>query len=808
MNPPKKSGALPGVLSAGALGRPGFPNKPRPKPVRPAQPLQHARGSRLHIGCGKKRLHGWINADAVPGVGEVVLDLHAGQLGAETYREIYACHVLEHCWPQDTPAILRRLREALLPGGTLRISVPDLRLVVKNCVDSTVYGGERSALTVLFGGDFSKDTAAPDLHRQAFWKERLERMLVEAGFTNVREWGFGQYPQIDALRDYATWPQVDGKSTISLNLEADRPGTTSIRGTPLHASGATTGAVAFSSETSAAVDVSVLLGTVNRPDMLKDCVEAVRKSFDPLLVPKLNFEIVVAYGDANDESLPWMRLQRDIVPVHGGRNGAIEAFNIAYAKSRGRFICWINDDVIVDGDSISRAALYLYNTQAAAGVVFKFDRGDGDGYRHEKVAGTLHPNQIVVRREACEAVIEHIGGLWGDAAHRTDRTYGGDTAFGVLCSYLGLRLDSVAGVSCRDLLAKDKLREENAAAVAINHGTRWRSMFLPYLPPATAKIQMDEWPYVYNPRPGMAPRNSPVEAGRPLKLLHLSVQSKLEPQTDMRRAFAKIGPTVSLPWLDRHREVIASAESLKPDVVFAQIQSAAWSPEMISALRRVVGPDCALVHWTGDVRTSGTQRVERWMVEYGHQFDLMLSDNTTYATKLAIEEKVPAACGFLSCGAEAHLNYLPEGWDKEEDAHGAVFIGNNYPGLPYDRSVVFEEIERALPGLLSIYGSGWRHDTHVALKGPLHPGDAAGVMHAAAVTVSTSLFHDLGRYTSDRLKRALCAGAVVAVRAFEDMAGHGLVHGDNCLVWHNTQELTAILRDWTRPGRAADRKKM
>lgn len=181
-------------------------------------------GSRLHIGCGSRRLVGWVNADAVPGVGDVVLDLHdLGALPFSTFQEVYGSHVLEHCWPQDTPGILRRLHAALLPGGTLRLSVPDLRLVVKNCLDAQVFGDENAALAVIYGGSFSRTTSAPDLHRQAFWRERLARLLTEAGFVNVREWGPGQYPAIDALRDWATHPRdAGGRSSISLNMEGDR----------------------------------------------------------------------------------------------------------------------------------------------------------------------------------------------------------------------------------------------------------------------------------------------------------------------------------------------------------------------------------------------------------------------------------------------------------------------------------------------------------------------------------------------------------------------------------------------------------
>lgn len=179
-------------------------------------------GAKLHIGCGCKRVPDWINADAVPGVGDVVIDLHKLALPARTFAVIYGSHVLEHCWAEDTPRILGELHAALVPGGTLRLSVPDLRLVVAHCLDSQIYGGEASALSVIFGGSYGRATLDPDRHRQAFWHERLLHLMQEAGFRDVRLWRPGQYPEIDALGDYATQPQHKGLSTISLNMEGAR----------------------------------------------------------------------------------------------------------------------------------------------------------------------------------------------------------------------------------------------------------------------------------------------------------------------------------------------------------------------------------------------------------------------------------------------------------------------------------------------------------------------------------------------------------------------------------------------------------
>lgn len=734
---------------------------------------------------------GWINADAAPGVGDVVLDLHdPGALPRDSYREIYGCHVLEHCWPQDTPAILKRMHDALVPGGTLRLSVPDVRLVVQNCVDSHAYGGERSALSVLYGGEFSRETSDPDRHRQIFWRERLERLLKEAGFVNVRLWGRGQYPHIDALKDYATHPcDSNGRSLISLNMEADRAGELP---PPAPATGVGTGAV---------VDVSVILGTVNRSELLRKCVEAIRISVDGL-----SYEIVVAYGDESDESLPWMKEQPDIVSVLGGMDGAIEAFNRAYRASKGKYICQLNDDVVVDGDAVARAVRHLENDSSSAGVAFQFDRGDGKGYRHERFAGALHPNQMVARRETCETVVELIGAFWGDSAHRTDATYGGDTAFGAVCAHLGLRLASVEGVTCRDLLCDDALRARNAERVSGQHGSRWRAMYGVYIETKAQSPSAFEWPNLYVPRTGMPARRSPVEAGRPLRLAHLSLRS--EAQADVRRALARIGPTVEVPWMHSGMNAtLAAVRAHAPDVVWAQIQSDRWTDDMTNALRAAAGPHCTLVLWTGDVRTSAYQPVERWLSRAAHLFDIVLASNTTYARKLKMEERATAACGYMLCASEPP-DSGDDGGDRGAESGGAVFFGTNYRSLDGGaRERLLTRVLQSEVCHLYVAGTGWANGPLKSVARPfIKKMDTRAIMRRAPVTIVTSLYNNLGRYTSDRLARAASSGAVMAVREFVDMRGLGLRPGENCLTWVNDEQLVSLLKEWTSPQRADDRR--
>jgi len=183
-----------------------------PEAARHAFPESWSQGSRLHVGCGGKLLPGWLNTDGKAGVGpDGVVDVSATPLPRGRFAAVYACHVLEHVWYHDTPVVLRKLWEALAPGGTLLLSVPDLRLAVR--WPDTGRGDPNCPLY----GDLRRGAHEFDRHKQVFWHERLEKLLGAAGFEDVRPWTPGEYPEIAAAGDWASHEE------ISLNLCGRRP---------------------------------------------------------------------------------------------------------------------------------------------------------------------------------------------------------------------------------------------------------------------------------------------------------------------------------------------------------------------------------------------------------------------------------------------------------------------------------------------------------------------------------------------------------------------------------------------------------
>ena len=83
-------------------------------------------GAKLHLGCGTRKLEGYINIDVRSEVKpDIVADItHLGALGLENVSEIYACHVIEHL--KNPGAVLLRWNGVLEYHGVLRLSVPDI----------------------------------------------------------------------------------------------------------------------------------------------------------------------------------------------------------------------------------------------------------------------------------------------------------------------------------------------------------------------------------------------------------------------------------------------------------------------------------------------------------------------------------------------------------------------------------------------------------------------------------------------------------------------------------------------------------
>jgi hypothetical protein len=97
---------------------------------------------KLNLGCGEFTLPGYCNIDLQPPA-DVVADFR--ELSFSDVEEVEMSHVLEHLSWQDTNAVLHQVRLWMRAGGTLRVEVPDMGMILARGVwdkdaEIAVYG--------------------------------------------------------------------------------------------------------------------------------------------------------------------------------------------------------------------------------------------------------------------------------------------------------------------------------------------------------------------------------------------------------------------------------------------------------------------------------------------------------------------------------------------------------------------------------------------------------------------------------------------------------------------------------------------
>lgn len=174
---------------------------------------------KLHLGCGNRKIHGFINIDIDPKVNPDKC-MKINSLTDDTIKNvelIYACHVLEHFDRHETKQVLKNWFNILNDNGTLRLSVPDFETICKlylsNKYDMETFKG------FLYGGQKNEW----DYHKNCWDFESLKNLLIDVGFKKVEkyDWKKTEHFYID---DYSQsyLPHMDklnGQLT-SLNVQA------------------------------------------------------------------------------------------------------------------------------------------------------------------------------------------------------------------------------------------------------------------------------------------------------------------------------------------------------------------------------------------------------------------------------------------------------------------------------------------------------------------------------------------------------------------------------------------------------------
>jgi predicted SAM-dependent methyltransferase len=160
------------------------------------------RARRLHLACGTHLIDGWANIDIDGPRGVVKLDLtQALPVRTESIDYVFCEHFIEHVERPDAKHLVCEILRVLRPGGRLRLSTPDLSVLVEHYragrLDTwhDVGWAPSSACQLLNEAMHSWG------HRFVYDKEELETLLQSAGFTNIRRarHGLSDVPELSGL---------------------------------------------------------------------------------------------------------------------------------------------------------------------------------------------------------------------------------------------------------------------------------------------------------------------------------------------------------------------------------------------------------------------------------------------------------------------------------------------------------------------------------------------------------------------------------------------------------------------------------
>jgi predicted SAM-dependent methyltransferase len=174
---------------------------------------------KLHLGCGKRNFgNNWVHIDGGNHEHLHSRDITTLPFKDETVELVYASHVLEYFDREEVVDVLKEWKRALVPGGTLRVAVPDFEAMTKLYVETST--NLDNFLGPLYGKMEMGDKYI--YHKTVYDKYSLKEVLYNNGFRNIilYEWRDTEHSHIDDhSQAYSPHMDKENGALISLNVE-------------------------------------------------------------------------------------------------------------------------------------------------------------------------------------------------------------------------------------------------------------------------------------------------------------------------------------------------------------------------------------------------------------------------------------------------------------------------------------------------------------------------------------------------------------------------------------------------------------
>lgn len=185
---------------------------------------------KVNVGAGTVVLPGWINTDVLWRSG-MYLDLtRPWPVPPESIDRIYADNVIEHFSLQRVRDVLRYCRDALRPGGAIRLATPDLERTARAYLEDAELAAahldrhRRHGYPAEHPADLLRVTYAYHGHHRGYifdWAA-LSAELARAGFGDIRRYAAGHSddPEFKGLETRAEPTEAATELIVEARREA------------------------------------------------------------------------------------------------------------------------------------------------------------------------------------------------------------------------------------------------------------------------------------------------------------------------------------------------------------------------------------------------------------------------------------------------------------------------------------------------------------------------------------------------------------------------------------------------------------